>query len=135
MGDAADVALGYFRALSEGDVETAVSLIADGADFRSPMGSMDGKDAIRAFLGGFDSAFPGAHFDVEHTLEDGGMVAVEGAYRGVHGGPLMTPGGVLPATGRSVSAPFVTVFDVAGGQIRSHRPYWDVAGFMAQLTG
>lgn len=136
MGEAAEVATQYFQALSGGDVEAAVKLVADDGDFRSPMGRMDGKEQIRAFLGGFDTAFPGAQFDIDQVIESGSSVAVEGVYRGVHGGPLMTPvGAALPATGRSVSAPFVTVFEVANGSIISHRPYWDLAGFMAQLTG
>lgn len=136
MGEAAGVALRYFQALSDGDVDGAVGLIAEGADFRTPMGPVDGPEAIRAFLGGFDTAFPGAHFDIDLVIEDESRVAVEGVYRGTHGGALMTPdGGSLPATGRSVSAPFVTVLEIADGKIRSHRPYWDVAGFMAQLTG
>jgi len=39
------------------------------------------------------------------------------------------------AAHRPVNAPFVTVFEVVHGSITSHRPYWDLAGFMAQLTG
>jgi predicted ester cyclase len=106
------------------------------ADFRSPVGEIHGKDSIRAFLGGFDAAFPGAQFSVDHVIEAGSLVAVEGVYRGTHSGPLMTPdGGSLPPTGRSVAAPFATIFQVADARITSHRPYWDVAGFMAQLTG
>ncbi len=136
MGEAADVALAYFRALSDGDVEGAIDLVADEGDFRSPMGKMPTKEVIRAFLGGFDAAFPDAHFDIEQVVEGDGTVAVEGVYRGTHGGALMTPdGGSIPATGRKVRAPFVTIFDVADGKIRSHRPYWDLAGFMAQLKG
>lgn len=136
MGEAADIALTYFRALSDGDVDPAVALIADDCDFRSPMGPIDGKEAIRAFLGGFDKAFPGAQFEIDHVIEEGGRVSVEGVYRGTQNGPLMTPdGGSLPVTGREVRTPFATNLDVEGGKIRSHRPYWDVAGFMAQLTG
>ena len=30
---------------------------------------------------------------------------------------------------------FATFLQVTDGQIVSHRPYWDLAGFMAQLTG
>jgi steroid delta-isomerase-like uncharacterized protein len=135
MGEAAEVALRYFQALSDGDVDGAVELVADGGDFRTPAGRMDGKGAIRGWLGVFDAAFPDSHFDVEHVLEDEQLVAVEGVYRGTHDGPLVTPDGQsLPATGRKVRAPFTTVFEVADGRIRSHRPYWDVAGFMAQLT-
>lgn len=136
MGEAGELAVRYFDALSAGDVDAAVALIADDGDFRSPMGQMQGKDQIRAFLGGFDTAFPGAQFEIARVIESGGSVAVEGVYRGTHDGPLLTPdGGSLSATGRDVSAPFVTMFEVTGGAITSHRPYWDLAGFMAQLTG
>lgn len=100
------------------------------------MGEIRGRDQIRAFLGGFDSAFPGAQYEVGQVIESGSSVAVEGVYRGTHSGPLVTPDArTLPATGRTVSAPFVTIFEVANGAITSHRPYWDLAGFMAQLTG
>jgi steroid delta-isomerase-like uncharacterized protein len=136
MGEAAQMAVAYFSALSDGNVDRAVALIADGGDYRTPMGRLPGKDAIRQYLAGFDAAFPDAHFDIEHVLESEDMVAVEGVYQGKHEGPLGLPDGtVLPPTGRSVHAPFATLLTVAGGQITSHRPYWDLAGFMAQLTG
>jgi steroid delta-isomerase-like uncharacterized protein len=133
--DNAEVAIQYFKALSSGDLAGAVDLVTDEGQFLSPMGQIHGKDAIRAFLGGFDTAFPGARFDISTVLESGSLVAIEGVYRGTHEGPLATPdGGALPATGRTVSAPFVTIFEIVDGAITSHRPYWDVAGFMAQLT-
>jgi steroid delta-isomerase-like uncharacterized protein len=135
-GPAGQVAIAYFTALSNGDVDGAMALLADGADFRSPVGRVRGGDAIRGFLAGFDTAFPDAHFDLEHVVEAGGRVAVEGVYQGTQDGPLGLPdGGSLPATGRRVHAPFVTMFDIADGRITSHRPYWDMAGFMAQLAG
>jgi steroid delta-isomerase-like uncharacterized protein len=137
MGNAlADVALMYLQALSDSDVDAAVDLLADEADFRTPMGVMPGKEAARSFLTGFDHAFPDATFRIDHVLDHDDLVAVEGVYEGTHTGPLMSPdGGALSPTGRRVQAPFVTVFAVAGGKITSHRPYWDVAGFMAQLIG
>jgi steroid delta-isomerase-like uncharacterized protein len=135
MGEAAKTADEYFSALSNGDVDGAVDLIADDGDYRTPMGRLPGKDGIRQYLAGFDAAFPEAHFDIEHLIESGETVAVEGVYHGRHDGPLGLPdGGALPATGRNVHAPFATMLTVSGGRITSHRPYWDLAGFMAQLT-
>jgi steroid delta-isomerase-like uncharacterized protein len=136
MGEAADTALAYFTALSDGDVDRAVDLVADEGDYRTPMGRLPGKDVIRQYLAGFDAAFPDAHFDIEHVLEAGPTVAIEGVYQGKHEGPLALPdGSALPATGRTVHAPFSTWIAVAGGRITAHRPYWDLAGFMRQLTG
>ena len=38
MGEPTDIVTRYFEALSTGDVDGAVALIADNADFRTPMG-------------------------------------------------------------------------------------------------
>jgi steroid delta-isomerase-like uncharacterized protein len=136
MGEAAKTAEAYFSALSDGNVDAAVDLVADDGDYRTPMGRLPGKDVIRQYLAGFDAAFPEAHFDIEQVIESGETVAVEGVYHGRHDGPLGLPdGSALPATGRNVHAPFATILTVSGGRITSHRPYWDLAGFMAQLTG
>jgi steroid delta-isomerase-like uncharacterized protein len=136
MGTASETVSRYFQALSAGDVDGAVGLIADGGDFRTPMGAMTGRGAIRLYLSAFEEAFPKADYVIDTVIESGRTVAAEGTYRGTHRGPMHLPDcSVLEATGRNVSAPFVTMFDVAEGEIFSHRPYWDLAGFMAQLKG
>jgi len=135
MSEAAEVGARYFEALSAGNVGGAVGLISDDCDFRTPMGPVPGKEAIQGYLGAFDSAFPGAQYEIGQVLESGTSVAIEGVYRGTHGGTLAMPDGTsLPPTGRTVAAPFAVFFEVSGGLVRS-RPYWDLAGFMAQLTG
>jgi steroid delta-isomerase-like uncharacterized protein len=136
VGSAAKTVTRYFEALSAGEVDRAVALIADDGDFRTLMGAMTGTDAIRSYLSAFETAFPLAAYEIDTLVESEGSVAAEGTYRATHQGPMYLPeGGVLEATGRSVSAPFVTMFEVADNKIASHRPYWDLAGFMAQLTG
>ena len=126
----------YFGALSSGNVDAAVDLLADDGEFRTPMGAMNEKASIRFYLGSFEDAFPKATYDLDYLVEERGTVAAEGVYRATHTGPMMLPDGTsLPGTGRNVSAPFVTMFEVADGLIMSHRPYWDLAAFMAQITG
>jgi steroid delta-isomerase-like uncharacterized protein len=135
VGEPTDVVTGYFEALSTGDVEGAVALIAEDADFRTPMGLVSDRDAVRAFLAGFDAAFPEASYRIDTLLESSASVAAEGLYAGTHNGPLPLPdGSMLAATGREVSTPFVTMFRVVRGRIVSHRPYWNVTDFLSQLT-
>jgi steroid delta-isomerase-like uncharacterized protein len=136
VGEPTDVVTGYFEALSTGDVEGAVALVAEDADFRTPMGLVSDRDAVRAFLAGFDAAFPEASYRIDTMVESTATVAAEGIYVATHAGPLPLPDGSrLEPTGRTVSSPFVTMFRVVDGSIVSHRPYWDVTGFLAQLTG
>ena len=125
----------YFEALSTGDVEGAVALVATDADFRTPMGLLPDPVAIRGFLSGFDAAFPEASYRIDTLIESTASVAAEGLYAGTHNGPLaLSDGSVLAATGREVSVPFVTMFRVVRGRIVSHRPYWNVTDFLSQLT-
>jgi len=135
MGQAGDVVRQYFKALSDGDVAAAVGLVADGADFGTPMGAMTERGPIAEYLSAFERTFPKADYAIDTLVESGSAVAAEGRYRATHQGPMMLPdGSTLPATGREVTAPFVTMFEVSNGEIVSHRPYWDLAGLMAQLT-
>ena len=73
-------------------------------------------------LQGYVSAFPDNRFEVKNTVAAGDQVVMEGDWVGTHRGPLPLPGGQsIPATGRAVRSPFVTVFRVREGRIVSHR--------------
>src|SRR5437870_647320 len=129
-----EVAEQYFAALDAADIDAAMERFTSDADFLSPAGRMQGRAQIEPFLLGFAVAFPDARFEVTGAIESGASVALEGVYSGTQSGPLTTPeGGEIPPTGRRASAPFVTLFDVEGDLITSHRAYWDQLGFMAQL--
>jgi predicted ester cyclase len=92
------------------------------------------EDALRPYLVGFAGAFPDARYTINRVIESGASVALEGVYSATHTGTLRMPDGTeLAATGRHVRVPFVTLFDVEGDKISSHRAYWDVATVMAQL--
>jgi steroid delta-isomerase-like uncharacterized protein len=135
VGEPTDVVTHYFEALSTGDVDGAVKLVADDADFRTPMGPIPDREGIRGFLAGFDAAFPEASYRIDTLVESTASVAAEGIYAGTHNGPLALPdGSSLAPTGREVSVPFVTMFRVVDGAIVSHRPYWNVSDFFNQLT-
>src|SRR4051812_34243727 len=64
----------------------------------------------------------------------GDVVAVEWVYSGTNSGPLATPDGVLPPTGRAVTlrgASFLR-FNSAGLIVEEHR-YYDRSSFFQQL--
>jgi predicted ester cyclase len=91
---------------------------------------------IEAFLGygtGFLRAFPDGRIHRDGYVEDGDRIVVEGRFTGTNTGPLQTPAGELPPTGRPLDLPFADVFRIVGGQITEHRLYYDTAGMLAQL--
>jgi steroid delta-isomerase-like uncharacterized protein len=134
MSSSRAIAERYFHALNRGDVEGAIACFGPDAEFVSPMGPLPLPDGVRAYLQGFDLSFPRAQVAVTNAIEGGDQVALEASWSGKHTGPLQLPDGrTIPATNREVRAPFVAVFRVRDGRIVTHRAYWDLGAFMAQL--
>jgi steroid delta-isomerase-like uncharacterized protein len=129
------IVMRYFETATR-DIDTAVACFAAGAEFVGPLGSMPVPDGLRAFLGGYKQSFPDSGFDVTNVVEAADQVAVEGFWYGTHTGPIQTPDGrTIAATNRKVRSPFSTFLTIRDGKIASHRGYWDLAAFMAQLGG
>ncbi len=133
MAEAAELGERWFQALNSGDVDAAVSLLSDDVEFGSPAGTIKGSAEVRQFLQGYQLAFPEARFAISAVFGSGQTAAHEGTYSGTNSGPLTSPSGEIPATGKYASVPFVTVLETDGERITAHRAYWDQMGFMGQL--
>ena len=95
-----------------------------------PMHSLDEFNQRGA---AFATAFPDARFEIRNTIESENTIVVEGTYTGTHTGPLPTPQGEIPPTGRSVSVDYADVFVLKGDRFGEHRVYFDTSAFMSQL--
>jgi predicted ester cyclase len=69
---------------------------------------------------------------ITNIVESGDWVVVESRFTGTHTGPLVDPGGSIPAT--DVEAPRVDVFEVRGGKIVAHRGSFGNLDLMTQLA-
>jgi predicted ester cyclase len=94
---------------------------------------MKGVEPFRQYVQVFFTAAPGAHIAGNRYLESGDTIVVEGAFSGDHTGPLMTPMGEIPPTGRHFDFTFCDIFQVREGKAYNHRLYFDQAEFMTQL--
>jgi predicted ester cyclase len=63
----------------------------------------------------------------------GDAAAVEGTFSGTHTGPLATPQGTIPATGRRVSISYCIVGRSRDGKLASGHNHFDLLGILAQL--
>ena len=70
------------------------------------------------FLQVLHNAFSDGRLTIETLLSNGGRGAVEGTFDGRHDGPLATPNGDVPATGRSVSFAWAALYEVDGDTLR-----------------
>ena len=96
-------------------------------------GRLTGIEPFVAYGQAFLRAFPDGRIHRDRYVEDGDRVVVEGRFTGTNTGPLQTPAGEVPGTGRAMVLPFADVFRVADGRIVEHRVYYDTLGLLAQL--
>jgi steroid delta-isomerase-like uncharacterized protein len=123
-------------AVGSGDPTRWAAMFSDDATYQVPdvPYPIEGRDALRAMADTFFTAFPDMEFVVRSVIEQGNVVVVEGATKGTFKGPMKTPDGKIPPTGKSYEAPLVAVFELSdSGLIRACREYYDTAAFTAQL--
>ena len=61
------------------------------------------------------------------------VVCDETIVRGTHTGPMQTPAGVIPATGKSVEIRTCRVIEIEDDKVKSIREYYDQMTMMQQL--
>lgn len=133
MSDLLSMVQAHYDALNHGDLDEAARYFADDVETITPGGTLQGLAAFRAMGAAFLTAVPDMHHDIVRSFEDGDTIVVEGVYSGTQTGPLETPQGTLPPSGRSFAFPYVDVMQATDGRCVSHRVYWDNLTFLAQL--
>ena len=82
---------------------------------------------------GFKTAFPDCTVNLTKQIATENYVVSEFVARGTHKGPLVGPGGEIPATGRSIDYPVCEVWEFKDGKLFRLRNYFDSATLLQQL--
>jgi steroid delta-isomerase-like uncharacterized protein len=133
MSEARDLAEAHVRAFNERAWSRAAEIYAPDLVVVEPGGTTHGIESFLGHAQGFAAAFPDSRMEVTTIIESGHHAAAEGLYSGTHTGPLATPQGEVPPTGRTLRLPICLVFEVAAGRIASNHVYYDQMTFAAQL--
>jgi steroid delta-isomerase-like uncharacterized protein len=88
-----------------------------------------GQAGFKQFLTGFHAAFPDADTTIEDVIAEGDKVAIRWTLRGTHQGELLG----IPATGKPVTVPGITIYRIVGGKIVEERGEEDGLGLLQQL--
>lgn len=94
--------------------------------------TLSGEDYIDA-LQGWNAAMPDAAGTINNVIERGDQVVQEVTWSGTHTGPLATPGGEIPPSGKHQTTPAVLVSDYAGDQLKETRHYFDLLTLLQQI--
>jgi predicted ester cyclase len=92
-----------------------------------------GLDGVRQFTAAMHAAFSPFFMRVEKVIAEADEVAAWWTTGGTHTGPLMSPGGPIPPTGREMAMSGVSLLRVIDGRIAEERVLADLLGAMQQL--
>ncbi|MFF0488733.1 ester cyclase [Nocardia sp. NPDC003482] len=133
MSELLDFVTAHYNGLESGDVDLAASPFSADVASEFPSGPLAGIDALRGLIQAFITAFPDLRIERRNVWQDGDTAIAEITFSGTHTGPLATPAGEVPPTGRAVRFPLVDTFTMRDGKVVEHRGYWDNAAFLTQL--
>lgn len=133
--DNAALARRMYQLFSDGKLEAAAAMVAEDAEtVLVPFGeTYHGRDGFVTFMQGFTGAFPDIRIAVTNQVATEDYVVTEFTARGTHNGPLLTPAGPIPPTGRTVDFIVCEVWQIKHGQMASLHNYQDAAAIMRQL--
>jgi steroid delta-isomerase-like uncharacterized protein len=133
MTEAREVSDRYTDLINAHDAEAIAALFGDDGVLIDPTGEYRGREAIVEYWQGFFQAFPDISGSDEFKAESGDTAINEWTASGTNDGPLETPEGTIPATGKRATLRGCDAVTVRGGTITSQRIYYDQLSFLAQL--
>ena len=94
---------------------------------------VQGISDIETAWRGWATAMPDSKGSFDSVSVSGNTVTLELTWRGTQSGPLQTPTGALPPSGRKIEIRACQVVDVADGKVQAIRHYFDMATLLQQL--
>jgi ketosteroid isomerase-like protein len=133
MSDAKKVCDRVWETIESGKLEQLAEVVGADCDFKMPGMAFKGVEALRQLLSGYLTAFPDLRHHVRHFVESGDSIALELEVSGTHTGPMQTPQGAVPATGKRVVWDSCDVVHVRGGKVASWHVYHDTVPLLTAL--
>jgi len=92
-----------------------------------------GPDELGKTVEVYATAFPDMHRELHKFYVTGDVVIVQLSLQGTHLGPLETPAGTVPPTGKKMDAPCCDVFELQDGKIKRFDCYAEGSVIARQL--
>ena len=122
------------KAFNAHDLEAVARDSAPDIELTAPGGiKLKGVQAAKEYNQSWLKAFPDARIENRKLVAQGNTVVVEGTFSGTHAGPLKTPMGDVPPTGRKLKGEFIQVFEIDRGLVKRNYLMYDQVEVMTQL--
>jgi len=94
---------------------------------------IQGVAAVMDAWQGWAKAIPDSKATFIREYESGDTAIFEVVWKGTHTGPLPTPSGTIPASGKRIEVPACQVLKVEGGKVVTYSHYFDMLTLLAQI--
>jgi steroid delta-isomerase-like uncharacterized protein len=94
---------------------------------------LQGKEQFMGFMQGFKTAFPDIAIQPINVIANGDQVVIEFTATGTHTGPLLTPAGEIPASGKAIKLEVIEVHVWQNGKLTKLANYQDSASLLRQI--
>jgi steroid delta-isomerase-like uncharacterized protein len=119
----------YFdQVLNERQPDLAEEFLAENIELHGS-GLAPGLEVVKQWLTMFTAAFPDGHYTVEDVVAEGYRVVARTTFNGTHKAEMQG----IPATGKAVTVPSITIFRLDNGKIAEGWLINDNLGMMQQL--
>ena len=95
--------------------------------------TFNGKQEFGNFMQGFKQAFPDMTLEHKNIIAQGNKVAVEFTAHGTHTGPLQTPAGTIPPSGKKIALNVSEFYEWENGKFVRMANYQDAGSLMQQI--
>jgi hypothetical protein len=123
----------YIAAWNSHDGELIASVYDVNAQRKSPLGTLQGSDQIRAYAERLWHFAPDSHRSVPHWAAQGHVIYFELLYEGIQSGPLSAPHRELEISGQRFRMEGGGTLEIRDGRVVAERVYFDTAEFLRQL--
>ncbi len=133
MADLKGHANSMLEAFNNSDWDTVRNLVGNATyNELGTQRSLSGEEIIEAFKG-WKTAMPDAAGTINNVIETSSQVVQEVTWTGTQTGPLATPDGEIPASGKHQSTAAVLVLDYEGDELKEYRHYFDMLSLLQQI--
>jgi steroid delta-isomerase-like uncharacterized protein len=133
--DAVRVGEAFLNGFNNGDWGAVRAAVADNSVYEEygTQRRIEGADAVIDVFKAWKTGMPDVQGRIQKVATSGDSATFEVVWEGTHTGPLVTPDGTIPASGKSQRTPGVFSVDVRDGVIAASRNYFDMLTFLQQI--
>ncbi len=133
--DLVGIASGFVDAFGAADWDRAAVPLAPDSVYNEigTQRTLNGRDEILQAFQGWKKAMPDVKGTITNSFSAGNTVTLEITWNGTQTGPMETPDGTIPPSGKSQTTPSAWVLEFEGEKIKESRHYFDMVTLLTQI--